>query len=388
MGFVTIIIFIAILSLLVFVHELGHFWTARRFGIGVSEFGFGLPPRAIGIKRTEQGWQWVKGNVDDGDVKEMIWSLNWIPLGGFVKIKGENGDERDQADSFGAKPVWQRIIVLSAGVIMNIILCVFLLSIGFMVGMPAVVDETVAGEQTDQRVIVASTVPNSPAARAGVMAGDQVAAINDQPVVNSQQLRQAITDAAGQSINLSIIKSGETKSLMLDPAGDYCGNGNSCIGVQLTDTAIVSYPFFAAIVEGVKATWTWTQLIVVSLSTALFNAVRGAPLGVDLSGPVGIAVLTGEATSLGFIYLIQFIALLSLNLAIINIAPFPALDGGRIVFALIEKLRGQAVKQQWENAVHNIGFMLLMLLVVVVTWRDVLRYGGGWWIAVKSLIGL
>lgn len=387
MGFITIVIFIAVLSLLVFVHELGHFLTARRFGIGVSEFGFGLPPRAIGMRKKNGKWQIVKASEPDSpEQSEMIWSLNWIPLGGFVKIKGENGEERDQTDSFGAKPVWQRIIVLAAGVIMNTLLCIILLSIGFMVGMPSVVDDS--SSATDRQVHISSVVVDSPAKQAGVLAGDRIITVDGQAVVSASQLRDYISQRPGQSLELGLKRGDDETAVTVAPAGDYCGTGENCIGVQLAETATVRYPFFTAIIEGVKATWIWTEVIVVSLSTALFNAFRGVPLGVDLAGPIGIAVLTGEATSLGIVYLLQFIALLSLNLAIINIAPFPALDGGRIVFAIVEKIRGRAVKQQWENAAHNIGFALLMLLVVVVTWRDVLRYGDGWLVAIRSMFGL
>ena len=155
----------------------------------------------------------------------------------------------------------------------------------------------------------------------------------------------------------------------------------------LVETAIVKYPWYLAIYKGVIATFIWMWAIIVAFATVIKNLIVGVPTGVEVAGPVGIAVLTGQAAKMGIIYLLQFTALLSLNLAIINILPFPALDGGRLFFLILEKIRGKAVKQEWENVIHNVGFLFLMGLVLLVTFGDVIKYGGGVFGAIKHLFG-
>ena len=155
----------------------------------------------------------------------------------------------------------------------------------------------------------------------------------------------------------------------------------------MIETAIVRYPWYLAIYKGVIATFVWMGAIIIAFATVIKNLVLGVPTGVEVAGPVGIAVLTGQAAKMGIIYLLQFTALLSLNLAIINILPFPALDGGRLLFLILEKIRGRAVKQEWENLVHNLGFIILMGLVLLVTFGDVIKYGGGLFGTIKHLFG-
>jgi regulator of sigma E protease len=164
---------------------------------------------------------------------------------------------------------------------------------------------------------------------------------------------------------------------------DYVG-----IGVGLVETATVRYPWYLAIWMGIKMTFIWIYAIIFAFISIFKNLIIGAPIGVELAGPVGIAVMTGQAAKMGFVYILQFTALLSINLAIINILPFPALDGGRILFLVIEKIRRKSVKQEWENLAHNIGFILLMILVLAVTYKDVVRYGGKILGALKNVIGV
>ncbi|MFA5047507.1 MAG: RIP metalloprotease RseP [Patescibacteria group bacterium] len=426
----TIVAFVIILSLLVFVHELGHFLTAIKFGVRVDEFGFGLPPRIIGYQvekipgtpavteedntvaiaetespseleltketiltsRIEVGAtparkkiRWVWGNKFDGDGQNIIYSLNWIPIGGFVKIKGENGDSREEKDSFGSKSIAKRVGILSAGVIMNLFLCIVLLSLGFMIGLPSVIGDNSGGQIVSQpKVQVLEVIADTPAKQADIHVGDVIVSIDGQAIEKITDLQTYLAGKKDQKVTVQLTRdaSALTKELTIKEFQGTVG-----MGVSLMNTGIVRFPWYLAIWHGLKTTFIWLVTIFVTLFLIIKNLIFGAPIGVELAGPVGIAVLTGQAAKMGFIYVLQFAALLSLNLAIINILPFPALDGGRIMFLIVEKVRGRAIKQKWENLSHNIGFLLLMLLVLVVTYKDVLRYGGRIAGAFKKIIG-
>lgn len=355
----TIIIFVAVLSLLVFVHELGHFLTAKRAGIRVDEFGFGFPPRMIGVR---------KGNT--------IYSINWIPLGGFVKIKGETGESSRDKDSFANKPAHVRALVLCAGVIMNVLLAWVLLSAGYLIGMPQVVEDlSPHARVADQKVQVVQVLKDSPADKAGFEIGDAVVALGGQPVASPEDIRAYAESREGQTVRVTLRRKTELVEKDLMPAV-IKETGKPGLGVALVNTGMVSYPFWLAPVQGAIATWTFTVEILGAFGGLIRDLFVQQKVTVEFSGPVGIAVLTSEVAKLGVRYLMQFTALLSLNLAIINILPFPALDGGRVLFLIIEKLRGHAVSRKIEVAAHNLGFMLLMLLVLVVTYRDVVKFGG------------
>jgi regulator of sigma E protease len=368
---ITLAIFLLILSLLVFVHEFGHYSTARIFGIKVEEFGFGLPPRL---------WGWRP------KLSPTIYSLNWLPLGGFVKIKGENGEASHDADSFAAKPIWQRLVILASGVAMNFVLCVLILSAGFAIGLPASVEGL--GSQaviSSASIQILEIVPDSPAQAAGLRVGDAILALDGQEFSDIDGLQQYLVSRQDQSVMITV-RRGTGEATIQTTVKEF--SGFTGIGVALAKTAIVRYPWYLAVWQGLKATFIWLIAIVLALVGIIKNLISGAPIGLEVAGPVGIAVLTGQAAKLGLVYVMQFTALLSLNLAIINILPFPALDGGRILFLAIEKIRGRAVGQRWENFTHNLGFALLMVLIVAVTYRDLLVYGGRIWGAVKNLVGL
>lgn len=352
----TILLFIIVLSLLVFVHEFGHFLVAKKMGMKVEEFGFGFPPRLVGVKRGHT-----------------IYSINWIPLGGFVRIKGESGEDRNDPDSFASKKPWQRFSVLIAGVAMNLVLAAILLSIGFMVGLPSIVDDTlpISARVSDPALTVMAVVEGSPAQAVGLEQGDQVLSIDEQIALDADRARAIIAGSAADGVELEVKKrNGEQIAVIVQ--SEYLPEQQlSGIGVGLVQTGLVSYPFFSAVVQGVGATAVFTAEVVKAFIGIIVNLVAGEGLGVELSGPVGIAVLTGEVAALGVAYLLQFTALLSINLAVINALPFPALDGGRILFLFIEKLRGRPLGSRVETATHNLGFVLLMLLVVLVTYRDI-----------------
>ncbi len=354
----SLLIFIIVLGIIVFVHEFGHFIAAKRSGVRVDEFGFGFPPRIFGVKR--------------GDT---IYSLNWIPLGGFVKIKGETGEDRTLPDSFSSKPAWNRAIILLAGVGMNILLAAVLLGIGFGIGVPQITDNLPPSAIIKERSVqIVDVLSEKPAARAGVHAGDTILSVDGREVADADMLRDAVRSGEGD-IKLVIRRNHKEQELTVTPLV-LTETGARGIGVQLANVGIVRYPWYIAIPRGFAAAFEYLWIIIVSFGLLLKNLVIGKGLTADLSGPVGIAVLTGQVARLGFTYLLQFIALLSLNLAVINAVPFPALDGGRFLFLVIEKLRGKPMPKRAENIAHQIGFALLMLLVLAVTYRDLVRYGG------------
>ena len=368
---VTLFIFIIVLSLLVFVHELGHFLVAKKAGMKVEEFGFGFPPKLFGIKKGET-----------------TYSINWIPLGGFVRIKGESGDHKGDSDSFASKKIWQRFSVLIAGVAMNLVLAVVLFSIGFMVGLPSIVDENLpkSARVNQPELTIMTVLEKSPAFEAGVNEGDRIVSINGQVFNSAQDARDYISEKGSDSIELITKKKDEPSKTFLLTSKPLEGTGIVGVGLGFELTGFVSYPFFQAILQGVSTTGELTYVIVVAFIGIIGSLIAGHGVGVDLSGPVGIAVLTGQVAALGLIHLLQFTALLSINLAVINVLPFPALDGGRLLFLIIEKLRGRNVNAKIETAVHNLGFMLLMVLVVLVTYKDFVNFGDEILGAIKSLI--
>jgi regulator of sigma E protease len=383
--FLTIIIFILVLSVLVFAHELGHFWTARRFGVKAEEFGFGFPPRAIGWYHNRGGrWRRVVGNrsiesletsEEEGvapAAKATVYSLNWLPIGGFVKIKGENGEGKDEKDSFGAQKIWRRVIILSAGVIMNIVLAWFLFSVGYIIGLPQSTDTLGRGAKVSaQEVMIAEVLPDSVAASAGLQAGDVVAQVLDQAILSESGLQEAIGARAGQETELVIRRNGEEQKIKVVPVSK--DGARATIGVAIFSTGLVRYPFFNALWEGAKTTGWMLKQIVVAFVGLFGQIFQGHQVGDQFAGPVGIANFTGQAARLGFTYLLQFMALLSLNLAIINILPLPALDGGRIIFLLIEKIKGRPVRKEIEALIHNLGFLLLIALVIFITYKDIAK---------------
>lgn len=375
--FLTIIIFLVLLSVLVLVHEFGHFFTARRFGVGAEEFGLGFPPRVFGwYKNTQNKNIFFWGNKEITDAKDTVYSFNLIPIGGFVKITGENGEDKTDTKSLVNKPIWKRSIILSAGVAMNIIFAAIIISIGLMLGLPQTVEDISTLPKgamiSNQQIQILQILPKSPAETAGLRAGDAIVAINNNNFSKYSEVKDFVANKAGQKLNYTIKRGSETLNKEITP--EIIKETNQAgIGISIAETALVKFPWYQAILRGIELTGVLFWAIITGLIGIIGQLFAGQNVSASVAGPVGIAALTGQMADLGFAYLLQFAALLSLNLAVINILPLPALDGGRIFFLIIEKIKGAPVKQKTEAIIHNIGFLVLIALILVVTLKDVIK---------------
>ena len=347
----SIILFFIVLAVLILSHELGHFIAAKKSGVGVDEFGFGFPPKIAKFKKGET-----------------TYSLNLIPFGGFVKIHGEEGQEANDPRSFGSKPICNRSLIISAGVIFNVALAWILIIAGFSFGMPVGVSSAPQGaEIKNQKVVVLEVAKNSPAESAGILAGDELTGfsrVGDASVFISQN--------AGKEIEIKYKRNTEIFLVKITPRINP-PSGEGALGIAMDEIGTVKLPIYRAVIEGTKMTYN----VVVGTALSLFYFVIGAIKGdVGLSaiaGPVGIAGIAGSAAKFGFVYFLSFIAFLSINLAIINILPFPALDGGRLLFLLIEKIKGSPVSSRISSVVHGAGMAILLTLMLMVTYRDILK---------------
>ena len=369
----TAIIFIAILGVLIFVHELGHFVTARRNGVKADEFGFGFPPRLAGFVRDEKTgkFEFVWGNKEI-ESKHTVYSINWIPLGGFVRIKGEDGNGTKDLDSFASKKAWPRIKILAAGVIMNFIFAWILISIGFMIGAPETIESNDVNI-ANAKIQISEVFPDSPADKAGIKIGDEILKENKQTsFAGVTDVQNYINSNKGKAIDFNVLRGSDIVEIKVVPR-ENAPAGQGAIGIALAQTVIKRYPVHEALWNGAIAVYNLTIAILLALGGIIMKLFAGNGVGAEVSGPIGIAILTKQVATLGLVYVLQFAALLSINLGIINALPIPALDGGRILFILIEKIKGSPVTQKTEQLFHTIGFVLLMLLMVLVTLRDVLK---------------
>jgi regulator of sigma E protease len=345
---ITILIFLGILAVLILAHETGHFATAKAFGIKVEEFGLGFPPRLLGFKRGET-----------------LYSLNAVPLGGFTKMAGEEDPNIER--SLASKSVGVRVIVLAAGSIMNFLLPILLFTIAFMVP-----HNVVTGD-----VMVEEVAPNSPASAAGIEAGDIILSINDKPVNNISDLSTYTQLKLGQEVNVTVRHSDATvEEIQLIPRWKPPpGEGAMGVAINMPEATIISqsYPFWEAVPMGVSEC---IETYVLFKNEILKWFIGATP--VQVTGPVGIAELTGEVAKAGLSPLLQFAGFLSINLAIINILPLPALDGGRIVFVLLGWIRrGKRISARTEGLVHAIGFAMLIAVMVAITYQDIIRIIAG-----------
>lgn len=360
----SILIFIAILLVLVVSHEFGHFIVAKKSGIRVDEFSFGFPPKLFGKK-----------------IGETTFNFNALPLGGYVKIFGENGDEPDinEADkkrSFTSKPKYIQALVLVAGVAMNFIVAWFLLAAGYMSGLPSSVSSAPEGSiVTNQNLIITSIVKDSPADISGLKAGDKIISLkNDKDILDNpspESLRAFVKNYGTKEIDVQFIRGKENMATSVTPS--YGTDGSPIIGIAMDTIGILKLPVHKAVWEGLKLTSNLTVATTVGFYNLISQAIVGKANLSSITGPVGIVGVVGDAAKFGFIYLLSFTALISVNLAVINLMPFPALDGGRLLFLLIEKIKGSEIKPRIANIINVIGFGLLMILMIVITYKDIVR---------------
>lgn len=415
---VTIIIFIVILGLLIFVHEFGHFLVAKRNGVKVEEFGFGFPPRIIGLEKisepeieiveqkeeavvktevegqtvqisvlTQQEelrqvklakkWRLFFGKNKSENAEGTIYSLNSIPLGGFVKIFGEGGEGESKSDSFMSKSAAKKTKILLAGVAMNFIFAWLLFSLGHFIGLPnAIADEDVV-KYPNARLQIIGVASPSPASLAGIETGDFIATLkNSQGQTEfpktAVDFQKFIDSNKNDQVSILIERGKEEKEFVLTPRANP-PPGQGPLGVELSAVVNIRSSWYRALYDGAATTLGFIWAMILILGQIIKNLFIQGRAGVELAGPVGIFSLTGQAATLGFIYLLQLTAVLSINLAFLNAVPFPALDGGRVLFLVIEKIKGSPISQKTQNLVNNIGFAVLLLLMVLVTYQDILR---------------
>ena len=351
----SIIIFIIVLSLLILVHEAGHFFAARKVGIWVEEFGIGYPPRAIGKK-----------------IKETIYSINFLPFGGFVRLHGENSDEgvSDPNKAFVNKSKKERIFVVTAGVVMNFLLAILCFSIVYSFsGIP---------RQTE-RVELMEIAPDSPAETQGLEVGDFVLSIDGRAVRSIEEFQTYVDETVGERSVVIVEREVDgvvTQNEIMIVPRENPPEGQGALGVIITSTQIYFPPIwqrpFYGVYYGSKDALYWSGAMITGFAQIFKNLFAGQ-VPQDIAGPVGIFAITSRAASFGILSLINFIGIFSLNLAILNILPFPALDGGRLLFILIEGMFGKKVLPKIENTIHMVGMVVLLVLIFAITVHDVKR---------------
>jgi regulator of sigma E protease len=363
----SIIIFIIILAVLIFVHELGHFLVAKKSGIRVDEFGLGFPPKIFAKK-----WG------------ETTYTLNAIPFGGFVKIFGEDSHteeiaENDKPTSFLYKPKWIQASVLVAGVTFNIIFAWLCISLGFMIGMPASTDYSSFGETSKTNLIITDVVQNSPAQKSGLISGDAVVSVSSgekllkDENLTPEKVSDLITNTTDKNIEITYRRGDSLPTSVFVEPNDGLIEGKKAIGIAMDSMGVLKLPIHLAFLEGVRTTWFLTKGTVVGLVGFLGNIFTFQSDFSQVSGPVGIAKIVSQAHDLGFVYLLSLIAIISINLAVINLLPFPALDGGRLLFVGIEAVIRRPINPSFVRWANGIGFIFLIVLMLVITGHDIFK---------------
>jgi len=345
---ISIICFILILGTIVLVHEFGHFFFAKLFGIYVYEFSIGMGPK-IFSKKDKKG--------------ETSYSIRAIPVGGFVQLAGEGLDEDSKLPKdrlLQSKPIWQRFLVMFFGAGNNFILAIVVLFfLGLIVGSP------------NNSTVIPSVIEGSPAYTAGLQAGDKVTSINGDRTKTLDDLQLYLTIAQGET-SIEVLRDKERKTFVVTPlAGEEAEKAGYSYGI--TFDSELQHGFVNAVKYAFTKTWALIRQLVITLKELL----PGGNVGLnDLSGPLGIYQAVDQTKSSGISNLFYLLALLCINVGFINLIPFPAFDGGRILFLLIEKIKGSPIKPETENLIHNIGFICLLVLILVVTFFDVFRMIG------------
>jgi regulator of sigma E protease len=345
---ITGLVFFLVLSLLILIHEFGHFYVAKKSGMLVEEFGLGLPPRVFGKK-----------------IGETLYSINLLPFGGFVKIFGESPEDLKKNPklaprAFSEKAWYQRALVIIAGPTMNFLLAVVVISYMFTKGtyLPA------------DKVTVVKAQSGSPAKEAGLRKDDVLVSIAGHELKKSSELIKFSKQLAGKSVAIIIKRGDRLFQTKLTPRKNP-GQNQGALGVVITDLELKKYPFYQAPLIGLKESFRISWLFYQELGRVFVEFVTFQKPQVEVAGPVGIMKLTGEAVNYGFDAVIQLVGLLSLNLALINIVPFPALDGGQLSFVIYEFLSRRRISEQVKAKINAAGFAFLLLLLILITFKDI-----------------
>ena len=368
----TVIIFLVVLVMLILSHELGHFLAAKTARIKVEEFGIGFPPRL---------WGWKYG--------ETLYSLNLLPLGGFVKIYGETDSEQlltapDRQRALCTQPKLIQAWVIVAGVIFNLLLAWLLLTFGFITGLPSSTSVFPAGQTAaNAKLLIVGVLPESPAEQAGLRPGDEIVYL-ETPISRielaseprPERVQNFIAKRGGQEITIGYRRGDVFAAGSQATEGKIAvvpkKEGNKgVIGITMDTVALLHLSWSEAGFYAAKLTLTLTVATIKGVVEFISRAVRGEAVLQAVIGPVGLAGLVGDVSRLGLVYLLSFIAFISINLAVINLIPVPALDGGRLLFLGIESLKGSPLKPKLASSLNFVGLALLLLLMAVVTYGDI-----------------
>jgi len=339
------------LSIIILLHEIGHFLLARRFGVKVEEFGIGFPPRIFSFKKNE-----------------VIYSINAIPFGGFVKIVEHNG-----SDSFSSKSLGKRTLILLAGVVNNILIAFLLFTILFSVGMPTFALPKNYKQNIPSTVIIREIEKDSPAFLAGLESGDVILGIERldhfYEMTSIEDVQDKTKEFQGKEIQLIIQRQGESTEISIIPRKSP-PEGKGYLGVVLTDDGVLKYSLFEAPWQSIRFMGVLTQETFTGLGRVFVNLFKHGNIE-ELTGPVGIMAITTRGFQWGWDYGLYILGLISYAFAIFNLFPIPAVDGGRILFLMIERIRRRPISQHTEILVNNICFSLLVILLFVVTIKDI-----------------
>ncbi len=353
----TILIFVLVLLALIVSHEAGHAVAAWLSGCRVEEFGVGFPPKIFGKK-----------------IGETLFSVNWLPLGGFVKITGEDEDAEVTEDpkSFANKPAYKKLFILLAGIGMNIVLAIFIYSFIAAVGSDIPSEGLPAGTPTSNaRIEIVGVEDNEMLKNSGINEGDIILLINNKPVSSATEAASSIKNFEGEQLVMQVRRDEVVKEIKIEFNGNH--EKGKPVGLALLDMATYKVPLWQAPLEGVRSTWRVVVLTAKGLGGLLSNLVINQQVPKDVAGPVGIASIVGSVGREGFLPLMELVAVLSVNLALINVLPIPALDGGRVFFVILETLGLNFFKGKRERIAHSLGFFLLILLVLLITINDIRR---------------
>jgi len=348
----TLVFALFSLIALMIIHEFGHFIIAKKFGVRVDEFGIGYPPRIVGKK-----------------IGETIYSINWIPLGAFVRIYGEEGGVDDYRSFVGLK-IWKRVLIIIGGVAAFWLASIVIFSVLFMIGTKLPIGDADVQGLTDAKVTIVEVMSNSAAQSAGLKMGDVVTGITTaegQTEINKISEFKEITSAnKGTEITLAVERDGQSITLLLTPSIE--SESPVGVGLQRMATLIQKYPWYQAPIQGTIYTWKTTVATVTGLYTIFANLFSGkGTAGAEFAGPLGITVFLANAANYGIGFFLYFIGTISVAVAVFNLFPIPALDGGKLVFLLIEKIKGSPVSVKIEQNITLACFAVLILLSIFIT---------------------